>query len=60
MTRKMKKLLETVLLRGIEGIIGDQYLKGIAEGNTELLYDFYEAPHMAEQVYMQWRGLGLK
>lgn len=52
--------LERVVLRGIEGIIGDGYLQDVITGSTEGMEDFYEAKYMAEQVLAQWRGWGME
>lgn len=59
MTPKHIQVLERVVLRGIEGQIGDSYLKAVLKGNTDVLADYYEAPCMAEQVYMSWKGYAL-
>lgn len=55
MSHKWVQALERVLLRGIEGQIGDVYLKQVLNGNMDALQDYYEAPYMAEAVYMGWK-----
>ncbi len=51
---------ERVVLRGLEGIIGDQCLLRIMQQpQADGLADFMEAKYMAEQVFAQMRGWGL-
>lgn len=59
-SQKVHIWFEKVILRGIEGVIGDAYLKGAMDkpglGGLE---NFFEAKYMAEQVYAQCRKWGL-
>lgn len=59
---RMPTILEPLIIRGIEGFIGDDQLMAIAKGdlNVSRLQDFQEAKYIAIQMYFQWRGLGLK
>jgi len=61
---RMPTILEPLIIRGIEGYIGDDYLMKIANGDLSLsmanLENFQEAKYIAIQMYYQWRGLGLK
>lgn len=56
-------LNERVMLRGIEGLIADEYLRCIVEGewkdasqSDEALFNQLEAKYMAEQIYAIAKG----
>jgi hypothetical protein len=62
MTKKQKatEWFQRIILRGIEGVIGDEYLKIISLGNdVSVLDDYYETKYMATQIYAQLCGWGL-
>jgi hypothetical protein len=52
---------QTIVLRGLEGVIGDKFLKTVVESNTgiEELENYFEAKNMSYQVFAQMRGWGL-
>ena len=59
MTQKSISWLERVILRGIEGIIGDQYLANAITGpGLTGMEDYFESKYMAEQIFAQCRGWG--
>lgn len=67
MKARVPVVLEYVVLRGIEGILSDKFLGEIVENEwkhadaaDDAFANNFEARHMAEQVFMQWRGLALK
>lgn len=62
MSGKAIMWLERVVLRGIEGIIGDRYLAAVLEGPVigEGLSDYFESKYMAEQIFCDLRGWGLQ
>lgn len=62
-TEKQTSWFQKVVLRGIEGMLADQYLLQLAtsHGNvdSEVYQDYMEASNMAQQVYAQVFGWGL-
>jgi hypothetical protein len=55
--------LEQVYLRGLEGIVGDRLLGRALdyEGSPSItaLEDYFEAKHIAEQLFFKMKGWGL-
>ena len=62
MSTKAIMWLEKVILRGIEGLIGDKFLAASLEGPVigEGLSDYFEAKYMAEQIFNDLRGWGMQ
>lgn len=60
MSGKATSWFERVVLRGIEGIIGDRLLAAALERPVigEGLHDYFEARPMSEQIYNDLRGWG--
>jgi hypothetical protein len=56
-----QELWQTIVLRGLEGVIGDKFLKTVVESSTgiEELENYFEAKNMSHQVYAQMRSWGL-
>jgi hypothetical protein len=58
---KGQELWQLIVLRGLEGVIGDKFLKTVVESNTgiEELENYFESKNMSQQVYAQMRNWGL-
>lgn len=56
------EFLETVYLRGLEGIVGDRLLEASIkkEGSPSInaLEDYFEAKYMAIQIFFKMKGWG--
>ena len=57
------EFLEKVYIRGLEGLIGDQYLERIItddhSAEIEAMEDYMEAKNMAVQCYFKMKGWAL-
>ncbi len=56
------EFLETVYLRGLEGLVGDKYLQQIADPHAhdlEGMEDFFEAKNIAIQLFFKMKGWAL-
>lgn len=62
MKTRLPVIFESVVLRGIQGIIEDAAIWEVAAGNKweSSMEDYTEARNIAQQILAQWRGWGLK